>query len=173
MAARGARGRFDGARGGPPDGARGRFGRGRESVQPPVVTREFASTTISDVRVVVTLGNRSRLVDALLTFGEQAITTTDERNGFIGKSMPYASVQHVTLSRSRVPRGLGGVEVVLPGGAPGGNLLSRGPWLWLTFETMDDRLVMRLNPPQPRPVLDLIAERIPVMVERYEGDVGK
>ena len=180
-AARGARGEpFDATRGRPLDAARGRQG---EAIGPGPggpggfrgrgVERTFAPVTIRDVRLVATVGGRSRLVDTLLTLAERAITSTDERNGFIGKSMPYASVQHVTFSRSRAPRGAGGAEVDVAGGVPGGNFLSRGPWLWLTLETMDDRLVLRLDPPQVGPVLDLMQQRITVPIERYEGDPTK
>ena len=49
-----------------------------------------------------------------------------------------------------------------PGGIPEGNIFARGPRLWVTIETADDRLVLRLDPEQLRPVLDLVGQRTKV-----------
>jgi hypothetical protein len=71
------------------------------------------------------------------------------------------------VSRSRKPRGAGGATVETPGGIPEGNIFSRGPRLWVTIETADDRLVLRLDQQQLKPVLDLVEARTQAPIERY------
>jgi hypothetical protein len=76
-------------------------------------------------------------------------------------------VTNATLSRSRRPRGKGGATLEVPGGIPEGNIFARGPRLWVTIETADDRLVLRIEPQQVRPIFDLLGERTRASIERY------
>lgn len=108
------------------------------------------------------------MIETILTFSERSITATNNSNGATVKSFPYDAVKHATFSRSRNPRGAGGADVQVPGGIPQGNVFGRGPRLWITIETADDRLVLRLDPPALRPLLDLLARRTKVPIERYE-----
>jgi len=50
---------------------------------------------------------------------------------------------------------------------PEGNIFARGPRLWMTIETADDRLVLRLEPAQMRPLAELVAQRTKAPIERY------
>jgi hypothetical protein len=83
------------------------------------------------------------------------------------KTLPYRAVTHATLSRGRTPRATGGVDVDVPGGVPGGNIFARGPRLWMTIQTADDQLILRLDQEQMRPVTELVARRTRVQIERY------
>ncbi len=129
----------------------------------------FQPTVIRDARALLVLDGRdTQMVGAILAFSERSITATDVRNGVTVKSFPYDAVKHVSFSRGRLPRGTGGADVRVRGGIPEGNVLTRGPRLWLTIETADDRLVLRLDPPALRPALDLVQQRMKVRLERFE-----
>ncbi len=151
-------------------------GEAKAVVAPPPVSRlgrspetGFQPTVIRDARALLVLNDRdTRMVGAILTFSERSITATDGRNGVTVKSFPYDAVKHVSFSRGRLPRGTGGADVKVPGGIPEGNVLTRGPRLWLTIETAEDRLVLRLDPPALRPALDLVQQRMKVPLERFE-----
>jgi eukaryotic-like serine/threonine-protein kinase len=128
----------------------------------------FQPIVIRDVRAIVLKGSNTRSVDALLAFSERSITASDARDGLSLKSFPYDAVQHATFTRGRLPKGNGGAEVQMPGGIPQGNVFSRGPRLWVTLETADDRLVLRLDPPTVSPVLDLLGQRTKAPIERFD-----
>ena len=114
----------------------------------------FQPIVVRDLRAVAVINGRSsKVVDAIVAFSEQSITASDSRNGTTVKTFAYSAVTHATVSRSRKPRGAGGAFVETPGGIPDGNIFSRGARLWVTLETADDRLVLRLDPEQLRPVL--------------------
>jgi hypothetical protein len=122
---------------------------------------------LRDQHAVVTLGGGrgSRVVEAIVAFSEKSLTATDTRNGLTVKTFPYSAVTHATLSRSRRPRSSGGATLEIPGLQ--GNIFARGPRLWMTIETADDKLVLRLEPPQMRPLADLIGQRTKAPIERY------
>jgi eukaryotic-like serine/threonine-protein kinase len=142
--------------------------RGGRGPMPLTANGEFAPFVVRDLHAVAVISGRgSRIVDAIVAFSERSITASDSRNGFNVKSFLYAAVTHATLSRSRKPRTTGGASLDLPGGLQEGSIFARGPRLWLTIETSDDRLVLRLEPPQVRPLLDIVAQRTKVPIERY------
>jgi eukaryotic-like serine/threonine-protein kinase len=146
----------------------GRGTPGAVSPSPATSSAEFHPTVVPDLRAVAVIdGRSSRIVEALVTFSEKSITASDSRNGQVVKTFPYSAVAHATVSRSRKPRGAGGVTVETPGGIPEGNIFSRGARLWVTLETRDDRLILRLDQQQLKPVLDLVGERTLAPIERY------
>jgi hypothetical protein len=147
----------------------GRGGRGLRGGMPPSFAgAEFAPVAVRDVYALAAISGRgNRIVEAMVAFSEKSITASDSRSGFTVKTFPYSAVTHTTLSRSRKPRGAGGVEVAVPGGIPDGNVFTRGPRLWVTIETADDRLVLRVDPEKMRPVLDLIVSRTKIPIERF------
>jgi serine/threonine-protein kinase len=146
----------------------GRAGRGAPGAIPLPSSGEFHPVVVPDLRAVSVLnGRESRIIETLVTFSEKSITASDARNGLVVKTFPYSGVIHATVSRSRKPRSTGGTIFETPGGIPEGNIFSRGPRLWVTIETADDRLVLRLDQQQLKPVLDLVAERTLAPIERY------
>jgi serine/threonine-protein kinase len=151
-------------------GRGGRGGRGLPGANalPPAPAGEFHPVVVPDLRAIAVLNGRaSRIIETLVTFSEKSITASDARNGLVVKMFPYSAVTHATVSRSRKPRSTGGTTFETPGGIPEGNIFSRGPRLWMTIETADDRLVLRLDQQQLKPVLDLVAERTLAPIERY------
>jgi serine/threonine protein kinase len=149
-----------------PAGRGGRGLHGEAPTRPP--DSPFQPIVVRDLRAVaVSNGRSSRVVDAIVAFSEQSITASDSHNGSTVKTFAYSAVTHATVSRSRKPRGAGGAFVETPGGIPEGNIFSRGPRLWVTLETADDRLVLRLDPEQLRPLTDLVGQRTKVQIERY------
>jgi hypothetical protein len=150
----------------PPAGTAGRGGRGEAPARAADV--DFQPVVVRDLRAVAVINGRSsKVVDAIVAFSEQSITASDSHNGTTVKTFAYNAVTHATVSRSRKPRGAGGAFVETPGGIPDGNIFSRGARLWVTLETADDRLVLRLDPEQLRPVTDLVGQRTKVQIERY------
>ena len=143
-----------------------RGGRGEAPARPP--DANFQPIVVRDLRAVAVINGRSsKVVDAIVAFSEQSITASDSHNGTTVKTFAYSAVTHATVSRSRKPRGAGGAFVETPGGIPDGNIFSRGARLWVTLETADDRLVLRLDQEQLRPVTDLVGQRTKVQIERY------
>jgi hypothetical protein len=128
---------------------------------------EFRSIVVRDVNALVVLPQGNRFAEAIVAFSEKSITASDAHSGVTLKTFPYGAVLHTTVSRGRKPRGAGGAEVQLTGGIPEGNIFARGARLWLTVETRDDRLVMRLDPPQLQPILDLMGKRTRPPIERF------
>jgi hypothetical protein len=150
----------------PPAGLGGHGARGEAPARPLDAT--FQPVVVRDLRAVAVINGRSsKVVDAIVAFSEQSITASDSRNGTTVKTFAYSAVTHATVSRSRKPRGAGGAFVETPGGIPDGNIFSRGARLWVTLETADDRLVLRLDPEQLRPVTDLVGQRTKIQIERY------
>ncbi len=143
-------------------GARG----GRPAVG-PAVAGEFKPMAVRDVNALAVGPRGNRFVAGNVAFSERSITVSEERNGLLVKTLPYSAVLHTTLSRSRKPRGAGGAELQVAGGIPEGNIFARGPRLWLTLETANDRLVLRLDPAQLRPVLALVEQRTKPRIERF------
>ena len=141
-------------------------GRGGLGIGPAVPEGGFKPVEISGLHAVVVTPRGTRMVETTLAFGERALTASDSRNGFTVKGFPYQAVTHVTLSRSRKPRGTGGATIELPG-LPEGNIFARGPRLWVTIETADDRLILRIDPAHMRPIFELMAQRTRVSIERY------
>ena len=146
----------------------GRGGRGLRGGAQVLPDGEFKPVVLRDLHAMAVIDGRgSRLVDVIMAFSEKSITASDSRNGFTVKTFPYAAVRHTTLSRGRKPRGTNGADVEVPGGVPEGNIFARGPRLWLTIQTADDQLILRLDPEQVRPVLDVLVPRIKMPVERF------
>ena len=96
----------------------------------------------------------------------QAVTAKDAVASILrfSKRIP-AGVTMMSFAKEIVTTG--GDTFETPGGIPEGNIFSRGPRLWVTIETADDRLVLRLDSPQLTPVLDLVGERTLAPIERY------
>ena len=153
----------------PPASRGGRSGRGVRGGAPASAPEvAFQPIVVRDLRAVTVVNGRSsRVVDAIVAFSEQSITASDARNGSTVKTFAYGAVTHTTVSRSKKPRGAGGAVLETPGGFPEGNIFARGPRLWVTIETADDRLMLRIEPEQLRPVLDLVGQRTKVEIERY------
>jgi hypothetical protein len=150
------------------DGRAGRGGPGAVPPPPSTPSVEFHPVVVPDLRAVsVVNGRESRIIETLVTFSEKSITASDSKNGLVVKTFAYSAVTHTTVSRSRKPRGAGGAVVETPGGIPEGNIFSRGPRLWVTIETADDRLVLRLDQQQLKPVLDLVEARTQAPIERF------
>ena len=116
---------------------------------------------------MLALRGGSRMVETTLTFDEKSMIVADVRSGFVVRSIPYDALQYVILSRSRLPRGTGGAELQMPGGFPAVVTQGQGPRTWLTLRTAADRLVLRIDPPVVRPVLDLVGQRTKAQIERY------
>jgi serine/threonine-protein kinase len=149
-----------------------RGGRGRAAAEPAArvnPTVAFQPVAIRDARALVILpnGRDSRLIESVVAFGEKAIEVTDVRTGFLYKSLTYDAVEHATLTRGRLPKVFGGADVQTPGGIPQGNVFTRGQRLWVTLETANDRLVLRLEPQSLRPFVDLVRQRTKAPVDEY------
>ena len=84
-----------------------------------------------------------------------------EKIGRGGMGIVYRGVDE-TLDR----RTAGGVTLEIPG-LPERNIFARGPILWMTVETADDHLVLRLEPQQMRPLVELLTQRSKAQIERY------
>ena len=124
-------------------------------------------TAFKNVHALVSLRGVSRLVETTLTFTENAMSFTDVRSGLVVRSLPYDTLQYAFFSRSHLPRGAGGVDLEVPGGFPAAVARGDMPRLWLTLRTANERLVLRLDPPAVRPVLDLVEQKTKAKVERY------
>jgi len=118
------------------------------------------------VHALVAMGGGSRMVETTLTFEEKSMAFTDAR-GVRVRSISYDALQFAFFSRSHLPRGASGVELQIPGGMPAIIEQGQGPRLWLTLRAGDERVVLRIDPPTVRPILDLVEQRTKVKVERY------
>ena len=145
------------------------FGRGRSEARSATPSADAGPqpTVFQKVHALVVLRGVSRVIETTLTFAEKAMSITDARSGFVVRSLQYDALQYAFFSRSHLPRDAGGVELQIPEGFPAAVARGEGPRLWLTLRTADERLVLRLDPPAVRPVLDLVAQRTKATIERY------
>lgn len=124
--------------------------------------------TFSDLRSLVSAGDRVREQDASLTLTNTQFESAVK--GSPGESIPYRAVLSATYSRSRDPlwRSPAGPAVVLKTGG-GGFPLFRGDRHWLTIRTAQKFFVFRLKAEQVQPISEAFAARSGKTVERVTG----
>lgn len=105
----------------------------------------FATESFDDVRVLVVEGAKSRELEAALMLAPTAIEVRVPGQGSVLRAMPYSTVAAATYVRGRRPRGqpTPGLAQV-PADLGGGGFLGTSRH-WLSLQTPDEFLVLRLE----------------------------
>lgn len=164
-----------GAGGGAESSGRGRAATPAVAAAPPTAPAAPATPAaadapaehFADVRVLTVDGTRGREVEALLGL-EPGTLFVRSREGAVLRTLPYRNVTAITYARSRRPRGQtipGALE--LPENFGGSGFLG-GARHWLTLQTADEFLVLRLEDRNVIRIMQAVEARTGVKVVRNQ-----
>jgi hypothetical protein len=127
--------------------------------------------TFSEVRVLVADGAKSKEQDVSLNLESGGVVIRDAKDDQIVKALPYQSILSATYSESKRPQwkaaaGVAGVPSAFGGS---GSLLGRARH-WLTLQSKDDFLILRLDKDSVAKVLPAIESRTGVHVQTVVTD---
>ena len=122
--------------------------------------------TFSDVRVLVADGAKSKEQDASLSLESGGIVVRDGKGDQLVKALQYKSVLSATYSESKRPQwkaaaGVAGVPSAFGGS---GSLLGRARH-WITLQSKDDFLILRVEKENLPKLLPAIESRTGVHVQ--------
>jgi len=115
-------------------------------------------------------GSKSREVDALLSLEPGNLIVRSKSNGAVIRTVPYSAIAAATYVRARKPRGQ-----AIPGASNvpddvGGSGIFGGARHWLTLQTSDDYVIIRLDDRNVNGVLNGLEARTGNKVTRTQGN---
>jgi hypothetical protein len=133
---------------------------------------EAASAPAENFGVIKTMvfeGSKSREVDALLSLEPGNLIVRSKSDGAVLRTVPYRAIAAATYARGRKPRGQ-----TLPGASNipddvGGSGIFGGARHWLTLQTADDYVIIRLDDRNVIAVLNSLEARTGNKVTRTQG----
>jgi serine/threonine-protein kinase len=133
---------------------------------------EAASAPAENFGVIKTMvfeGSKSREVDALLSLEPGNLIVRSKSDGAVLRTVPYKAIAAATYARGRKPRGQ-----TLPGASNipddvGGSGIFGGARHWLTLQTADDYVIIRLDDRNVIAVLNSLEARTGNKVTRTQG----
>jgi hypothetical protein len=122
-----------------------------------------------DIKAMVFEGSKSREVDALLSLEPGNLIVRNKSDGAVLRTVPYRAIAAATYARGRKPRGQ-----TLPGASNipddvGGSGIFGGARHWLTLQTADDYVIIRLDDRNVIAVLNGLEARTGNKVTRTQG----
>jgi eukaryotic-like serine/threonine-protein kinase len=123
-----------------------------------------------DIKALVFDGSKSREVDALLSLEPGNLIVRGKSDGAVLRTVPYTAIAAATYARGRRPRGqtLAGASN-LPD-AVGGSGLFGGARHWLTLQTSNDYVIIRLDDRNVIRVLNGLEARTGSKIMRTQGN---
>jgi hypothetical protein len=137
---------------------------------PPAPARQ-ATLAFQRVQVMILAGEKSREKDALLRFEADRLSVVADADGEVVKAFAYKGVKSATYSQSKHPRWKEGGAVAI-----GANILALPAFFlkstrhWLTIQTADDFVVLRLDKNDYRAIIPALEARTGIKVEVMSGD---
>ena len=115
-------------------------------------------------------GSKSREVDALLSLEPGNLIVRSKSNGAVIRTVPYSAIAAATYVRARKARGQ-----AIPGASNvpddvGGSGIFGGARHWLTLQTSDDYVIIRLDDRNVNGVLNGLEARTGNKVTRTQGN---
>ena len=115
-------------------------------------------------------GSKSREVDALLSLEPGNLIVRSKSNGAVIRTVPYSAIAAATYVRARKPRGQ-----TIPGASNvpddvGGSGIFGGARHWLTLQTSDDYVIIRLDDRNVNGVLNGLEARTGNKVTRTQSN---
>jgi serine/threonine protein kinase len=122
-----------------------------------------------DIKAMVFEGSKSREVDAFLSLEPGNLIVRSKSGGAVLRTVPYTAIAAATYARGRKPRGQ-----TLPGasnipGDVGGSGIFGGARHWLTLQTANDYVIIRLEDRNVIAVLNGLEARTGNKVTRTQG----
>ncbi|HEX7798556.1 MAG TPA: protein kinase [Vicinamibacterales bacterium] len=122
-----------------------------------------------DIKAMVFEGSKSREVDALLSLEPGNLIVRSKSDGAVLRTVPYRAIAAATYARGRKPRGQ-----TLPGASNipddvGGSGIFGGARHWLTLQTANDYVIIRLEDRNVIAVLNGLEARTGNKVTRSQG----
>lgn len=120
---------------------------------------------------MILAGEKSREKDALLRFEADRLSVVADADGEVVKAFAYKGVKSATYSQSKHPRWKEGGAVAI-----GANILALPAFFlkstrhWLTIQTADDFVVLRLDKNDYRAIIPALEARTGIKVEVMSGD---
>ena len=144
--------------------------RGAAAPVPPPATASAPTENFGDIKTLIFEGSKSREVDALLSLEPGNLIVRSKSDGAVLRTVPYTAISAATYARGRRPRGqtLTGASNV-PDDV-GGSGLFGGARHWLTLQTSNDYVIIRLDDRNVVPVLNGLEARIGSKVVRTPGN---
>ncbi len=152
---------IDAGRRGDPAGVRGVAAAAGRRGAAPVDDQLLAFT---DVRVMVVTGKKAQDEEILLNFVGGQIALVARRAGTAMATLPYQSIASATFVRARDPKWNPGFSSP-PDGLDVGGML-RTPKLWLTLQTRESYVILRLADTNVTRVIEAVEARTGLTVER-------
>jgi serine/threonine protein kinase len=148
-------------------------GRGSSTAVPVPEQPTAASApaeNFGDVKTLIFEGSKSREVDALLSLEPGKLIVRKKSDGTVLRTVPYTAIAVATYARARRPRGQ-----TVPGASNvpddvGGSGLFGGARHWLTLQTSNDYVIIRLEDRNVIPVLNGLETRTGSKILRTQGN---
>jgi len=136
----------------------------------PPATASAPTENFGDIKTLIFEGSKSREVDALLSLEPGNLIVRSKSDGAVLRTVPYTAIAAATYARGRRPRGqmLTGASNV-PDDV-GGSGLFGGARHWLTLQTSNDYVIIRLDDRNVVPVLNGLEARTGSKVVRTQGN---
>jgi serine/threonine-protein kinase len=136
----------------------------------PPATAPAPTENFGDIKALIFEGSKSREVDALLSLEARNLIVRSKSDGAVLRTVPYTAIAAATYARGRRPRGqtLTGASNV-PDDV-GGSGLFGGARHWLTLQTSNDYVIIRLDDRNVVPVLNGLEARTGNKVMRTQGN---
>jgi serine/threonine protein kinase len=154
--------------------ASGAAGSGRATSPPAVpdtpAAAEAPTQNFGDVRTMVFEGTKSREVDALLSLEPGTLIVRSKADGAVLRTLPYRTIAAATYARAKRPRGQSVSGAASVPGDVGGAGLFGGARHWLTLQTADEFVIIRLEDRNVIPVLNGLEARTGTKILRTQGN---
>jgi eukaryotic-like serine/threonine-protein kinase len=137
---------------------------------PEITAAAAPAQNFGDVRALVFEGSKSREVDALLSLEPGNLIVRSKSDGAVLRTVPYTAIAAATYARARRPRGQ---TVVGASNVPddvGGSGLFGGARHWLTLQTSNDYVIIRLEDRNVIGVLNGLEARTGGKILRTQGN---
>jgi len=117
-------------------------------------------------------GDKSREVEAILELGADSLVVRNkEAGGGVVKTLHYRAITYATYSQSKHPRWKEGVGAAIAVGVFAAPVFfMKGTKHWLTVQSAEDFVVIRLDKNNYRLILPALETRSGKAVERAAGD---
>jgi hypothetical protein len=139
-------------------------------VAEPSTAAAAPSQNFGDVKTLIFEGSKSREVDALLSLEPGNLIVRSKSDGAVLRTVPYTAIAAATYARARRPRGQAVVGASNVPDDVGGSGLFGGARHWLTLQTSNDYVIIRLEDRNVISVLNGLEARTGNKIMRTQGN---
>jgi serine/threonine-protein kinase len=127
------------------------------------------TASFGDLKVIVANGAKTKDVDALLNLEPDKLVVRDRDNGEVVQSEAYKSIAALTYAHAKAPRWQEGDGVAaVPKSFGGSGFFLRSSRHWLTLQSKNEFIILRLEDRNVIPVMTSLEQRTGIKVQRTE-----